>query len=137
MFPNKIQAKGLEYVFLLCVYKYVHGSLPAGCTISSQTAQHLLSLTKHLDQLQGGCFGYDQAISLLNYISHKRPKKVVDNIIALEQQYAHDGYYTFVHGQRWQYRLAEQWTPGFGKRNKIAQQVISPSFIVARSKKKS
>ncbi len=110
MFPNKAKAFTLEYVFLLFLYKYAHGSLPAGSSISSQTAQHLLSITKVFGMPRGCCYGREVPESVLQfYVSHKKPRKVLDQIIVLEQQYANAGYYTFVHGQRWEYRLAEQW----------------------------
>ncbi len=109
IFSNKAKALTFEYVFLLFLYKYINGSLPAGCSISSQTAQHLLSLTDKFDNNQNNYCGYSTSDSLLNYVNHKKPKKVVDQIIACEQKFSKAGYYTFVHGQRWQYRLAEQW----------------------------
>lgn len=107
---QKKQLMKFKYLLLGVLYKGVYGTMPNGFSAQLPTAQHLLSLADQLKNgpSNNGYYSYG-ANYIWNYVTHKRAKKVVDSILTAEKEFADAGYYTFVHGQRWEYRLLELW----------------------------
>ncbi len=64
----------------------------------SQTEQHMFA-------------NFETIYNHLDYFRHHKPAllNMGAYIINKEHNLHHQGYYTFIHGQRWEYQLAEQW----------------------------
>ena len=90
---------GAAMLTMIVVYKHMFGSLSCPIKNLPPTIQHAIS---NADTLAASA-------TFSAYTTNQLYSGLIDTILAKEQELTNNGYYTFVHGQRWQFRLVEQW----------------------------
>lgn len=84
---------------MIVLYKHMFGTLPCTLTQLTQTEQHAIANASLLSQ----------SIIFSTLACKEQCLSLLDNITAKERELAKQGYVSFVHGQRWQFQIIEQW----------------------------
>jgi len=84
---------------MIVFYKYMYGSLPQTLPALTQTQQHVIA--------NYNLFFNSETFS--TYTSQQLFASMIDQITLKERELDLGGYVSFVHAQRWHYRIIEQW----------------------------
>lgn len=84
---------------MIVIYKHMFGSLPYALPALTHTQQHAVTNADILAT----------SMTFTTYGAQQQYTDMIDQIMTKEQELDKLGYYSFVHGQRWQFRLIEQW----------------------------
>ena len=96
IFNKNQEASSLDMIIKKVLYnKYFNAQDSFSCL--SQTEQHI---STNIEPIVNGMSHYFINPDFLNMSTY---------IIAKEQELKNQDYYTFIHGQRWEYQLAEEW----------------------------
>lgn len=89
----------LTVLFMMAYHKNYLGTLPTNLPQLTQTQQHVIA--NHMTFLHSN--------TLTAYIDNQDYQNLVNNVMSKEQELAQLGYCTFVHGQKWKFRIIEEW----------------------------
>jgi len=98
-FTKRNVKTGVAMLTMLVVYKHMFGSMPCVLKTITPTIQHAIVNANILAN----------SATFSTYTRNQLYSSMIDAIITQEQELDKQGYYTFLHGQRWQFRIVEQW----------------------------
>jgi hypothetical protein len=118
--PIKADTKTLA---MIVVYKQMFGNMPTTrLPYIAPTLKHAITNASILAA----------SPTFTTYTTHQRDEQLIDAIMSKEQELDTKGYYTFIHAQRWQFRLVEQW---FTKLWEVRNKRTVSDFIFAHCEK--
>lgn len=98
-FANKQPKITATILVMIVFYKYMYGSLPQMLPALTQTQQHVIA--------NYNLFFNSETFN--TYTSQQRFANMIDQITVKERDLELAGYVSFIHAQRWHYRIIEQW----------------------------
>jgi hypothetical protein len=110
-------------LIMMVVYKQMFGSMPTtNLPYVTPTLKHAITNASILAS----------SSTFTTYTTQQSYSQLIDTIMTKEQELDAKGYYTFIHAQRWQFRLVEQW---FTKLWEVRNKRTVSDFIFAHCEK--
>jgi hypothetical protein len=108
---------------MIVIYKHMFGSLPTtALPYITPTLRHAIENANILAA----------SSTFTTCTTQQRCSILIDTILSKEQELDSKGYYTFIHAQRWQFRIVEQW---FTKLWEVRNKRTVSDFIFAHCEK--